>query len=90
MQVKQKIGILRATIGPEGQITLPEEALQALSLKPGGQVRFFISKGEISILPVRTLKQLFGSLKYDGPPISLEQMDEDIAKAACDSAGARY
>ena len=90
MQVKQKVDIPKATIGPKGQVILPEEALDALSLKPGGQVRFFILEGEIRILPVLSLKQLAGSLKYDGPPISLEQMNEDIAKAACDSAGARY
>lgn len=91
MQVKQKVDMPpKATIGPNGEITLPEEALKALSLKPGGQVRFFISEGEVSVLPVHSLKELYGSLQHHGPPISLEQMQEDIIKAACDSAGARY
>ena len=88
--MKQQASIPKVTIGSEGQITLLEEALEALALKPGDQVRLFILEGELRVLPVRSLEQLAGSLRYDGPPVSLEQMDEDIAKAACESAGARY
>lgn len=88
--MKQQASIPKVTIGSEGQINLPESALESLALKPGDQVRLFILEGELRVLPVRSLEQLAGSLRYDGPPVSLEQMDEDIAKAACESAGARY
>ena len=30
-------------------------------------------------MPVRPTSRLFGSLKYDGPPVSLKAMDEAIA-----------
>ena len=90
MKAQHKASIPKSTISPEGHIPLPESVLQALSLKPGDQVRFFILEGEVRILPVLPGNRLAGSLRYNGPPISLEQMDEDIAKAACESAGARY
>ena len=90
MHDKEPVSIRKATIGKGGQLVLPEAALEAISLHPGDQVRLFISEGEVGVMPVRSLKQLFGSLKYDGPPISLEQMNEDIARAACQSASARY
>ncbi len=90
MHDKEPVSMRKATIGKEGRLVLPEAALEAISMHPGDQVRLFISEGEVGVMPVRSLKQLFGSLKYDGPPISLEQMNEDIARAACESAGARY
>ncbi len=75
-----------STITPEGQITLPEPVLEALSLKPGDQVRYFIYEGEVRVLAVRPVTWLSGALHYDGPPKSLEEMDDGIAEAACESA----
>ena len=86
MTVKQKISIPKVTIGSEGQITLPEEALEALALKPGDQVRLFILEGELRVLPVRSLEQLAGSLRYDGPPKSLEDFDEAITQKVSERA----
>ena len=74
------------TISPEGNITLPEAALEALSVKPGDKLRFFIYGGEIKILAVRPVSRLFGALQYDGPPKSLEEMDEGIARGAYESS----
>ena len=80
MQAQDGVVIPKSTISPEGQITLPESTLKALSLKPGDQVRFFILEGEVRILPVLAGSRLFGSLRYDGPPKSLEDMDEAITQ----------
>ena len=80
MEAKYKVPLPKSTISPERQITLPESVLEALSLKPGDQVRYFILEGEVRILPVRSLKQLAGSLKYDGPPKTLEDFDEAITQ----------
>jgi hypothetical protein len=33
------------------------------------------------MLPVRSVGELRGAVKYDGPPISIEDMDEGIATA---------
>ena len=31
-------------------------------------------------MPVRPTSRLFGSLKYDGPPVSLKDMEDAIAE----------
>ena len=90
MQAQDGVVIPKSTISPEGQITLPESVLEELSLKTGDLVRFLVYEGEVRVIPVRSLKQLFGALPYDGPPISLEEMNEAIASGACESAGAGY
>ena len=33
-------------------------------------------------MPVRPTRRLFGSLKYDGPSVSMEDMDRAIAEGA--------
>ena len=90
MHEKEPIFIRKATIGTEGQITLPEEALQALSLKRGGQVRLFISVGEVGVMPVHTLSQMAGMLRNRRSPLSQKEMDEAITQAICERAGIRY
>ena len=42
------------TVSPEGKITLPKSALEALSLKPGDQVRFFVYGHKVKILADET------------------------------------
>ena len=34
--------------------------------------------------PGRPLSELFGILAYDGPPVTLEEMDRAVAEGACD------
>ena len=80
MQNKDRVDLPKSAISPDGQITLPESVMEALSLKPGDQVRYFILEGEVRILPVLAGSRLFGSLRYDGPPKSLEDMDEAITQ----------
>lgn len=75
-----------STITSRGQTTLPKEVRDALDLKAGDRVRYFIYDGEVRIAPVLPIERLFGILKYDGPPVSLEDMDRGIAEGACRSA----
>ena len=75
-----------ATVSPDGQITLPKRAMEALSLKPGDQVRFFVYGHKVRILAVRPVSRLHGALPYDGPPKSLEEMDEDVTQALTERA----
>ena len=37
---------------------------------------------EVRILPVRPIRRLFGSIEYDWPPVSLEEMERAIADGA--------
>lgn len=66
-----------------GQTTLPKEVREALDLKAGDRVRYFIYGGEVRIAPVLPLSRLFGALEYDGPAAALEEMDRAIAEGAC-------
>lgn len=70
-------------VSKRGQITLPKAVREALGLQPGDRVRYFIHEGDVKILPVRPVTELFGILKYDGPPVSVEEMNDAIAEAAC-------
>ncbi len=58
----------------------------ALDLKPGDKVRYFICDGEVRIRPLVPIERLFGILKHDGPPVSLEDIRRGIIEGACRSA----
>ncbi len=72
-------------ITAKGQTTLPKAVRDALSVGPGDRVRYFIQDGEVWIRPVRPLSQMYGILKYDGPPVALADMDRAIAEGAARS-----
>ena len=67
----------------KGQITLPKAVREALGVQTGDRVRYIIQDGEVRIRPVRPISRLFGVVKYDGPPVSLEDMERSIAAGAC-------
>ena len=54
----------------------------SLAVKAGDKVRYVILDGGVLIMPVRPTSRLFGSLKYDGPPVSPEDMESAIAEGA--------
>ena len=67
----------------KGQITLPKAVREALGVQTGDRVRYIIQDGEVRIRPVRPMSRLFGAVKYDGPPVSLGDMERSIAAGAC-------
>ena len=69
-------------ITARGQTTLPKAVREALGLKPGDKVRYFLLDGHVQIRKVRPLSELSGILKYDGPPVTLEEMEEAIIAGA--------
>jgi len=75
------------TITSKGQITIPKEVRDDLGLGPGTRLSFL--KNEEGVYELhrerRTVKDLAGSLRYDGPPKSIEEMDDAIAAAAAES-----
>ncbi|MCY4610189.1 MAG: type II toxin-antitoxin system PrlF family antitoxin [Gammaproteobacteria bacterium] len=78
--------MLESAITSKGQTTLPKPVREALGVSSGDRVRYVILDDGIRILPLRSLKTLFGALKshYSGPPATLEDMDRAIAKGACE------
>ena len=70
-------------ISKRGQTTLPKAVREALGLQPGDRIRYFIHDGDVKILPVRPVTELYRILKYNGPAVSVEEMNDAIAEAAC-------
>jgi antitoxin PrlF len=73
------------TMTSKGQITIPKAVRESLGLRPGSRVVFAPNEdGSYSIRATDThsVMELAGSLEYDGPPLSIDQMDEAIAAGA--------
>ena len=74
--------MLKSTITSKGQTTLPKPVREALGVRPGDRVRYIILGDEVRIIPMRPIARLFGMLKYEGPPKTLEDMERAIAEGA--------
>jgi antitoxin PrlF len=74
------------TMTSKGQITLPAATRAKLRLIAG--IKFLVTEsddGKIILTPkTRDIRELRGILKYDGPPVSIEDMEVGIRKAAVD------
>ena len=76
--------MLESTVTKKGQTTLPKPVRETLSVRAGDRVRYVICDGEVRILPVRPIGRLFGVLKHDGLPITVEQMEQAVADGAAE------
>ena len=74
--------MIESTVTVKGQTTLPKAVRESLAVKAGDKVRYVIVDKGALIMPVRPTDELFRSLEYDGPPVSLEDMDRAIAEGA--------
>ena len=74
--------MVKSTITSKGQTTLPKPVREALGVRPGDRVRYIILGDEVRIIPMRPIARLFGMLKYEGPPKTLEEMERAIAEGA--------
>lgn len=76
-----------ATLTSKGQITLPKPVRDRLDLHAGDRLDFVLK--DDGLLEVVALKQpaskLRGILPKPPEPVSIEQMNEAIAKGACGS-----
>ena len=78
--------MLDSVITVKGQTTLPKAVRDSLALKPGDRVRYVMLDEGALILPVRPASALYRSLKYDGPAVTLEDMDRSIAEGAAEGS----
>ena len=74
--------MVQSTVTSKWQTTLPQPVRQALGLRPGDRVRYFVFDDEVRIVAVRPLRRLFGTLRYDGPAVTLQDMERAIAEQA--------
>lgn len=72
------------TVTSKGQITIPAEVREALGLQPGSRVDFVQRRdGIVELHPTSgTIRSLKGFITAPGRPVTLEEMDEAIAKSA--------
>ncbi|MYJ76196.1 MAG: AbrB/MazE/SpoVT family DNA-binding domain-containing protein, partial [Gammaproteobacteria bacterium] len=65
------------------QVTVPKPIRDRLKLKPGDRVDFVLDSGdEVRVVPVTaSVRQLKGMVPKPRKPVTLEQMDDAIAKA---------
>jgi antitoxin PrlF len=71
-----------AAVTSKGQITIPLEVRKKLGLKPGDRVLFVQGEnGEFIFKPkTGSIMDLYGIGKWDGPPVTIEEMNETISK----------
>ncbi len=76
--------MFESSITIKGQTTLPKAVRDSLDVKAGDKVRYVIVDEGVLILPVRSTSRLFRSLSYDGPVVSLDDMDRAVAEGAAE------
>ena len=72
--------MIEATITDAERIILPDSVRDALDLKTGDRLRYFIIGGEVRVVKAGPITRLKGALKYDGPPVSIEEMNRATRK----------
>ncbi len=70
----------------KGQITVPKDVRLKLGLKPGDRVRFLVEEdGRVRLLPAkRDIGELVGILPKPKRALTIEEMDEAIARAVAE------
>ena len=76
-----------ATVTSKGQITIPAEVRDALNIRTGTRVQFLPkSDGTWDFIPLTgSVRDLAGFITWDGPPVTLEEMDAAIAEGAAET-----
>ena len=83
---------LTTTLSTKGQVILPKAARDRKNWRPGARLTVeetpdgLLLKAAPLFAPTAP-DAAFGILKYDGPPISLEDMDEAVRREAKRHAG---
>ena len=73
-----------SSITSKGQVTIPVEIRKSLHLTAGKKVKFSCHGNVVTITPVENdINAVFGLLKAN-KTVSMEEMEDVIAKAACD------
>ena len=75
---------MQATITSKGQVTLPKAIRDRFHLEPGDRIEFILERDDIlRVEPVtEPVTQLKGMLPKPAVPVTVQDMDEAIARAA--------
>ena len=75
----------RTKISSRGQVVLPKAIRLHRNWPPGTELMVEDTPQGVMLKPVSpftptTMDEVFGIAKYDGPPVTIEEMDEGIAE----------
>ena len=75
---------MQATITSKGQVTLPKPIRDKLHLRAGDRIEFILDADDgLRVAPVTaSITQLKGMVPRPASPVSLEEMDAAVARAA--------
>ena len=78
---------LTTTISTKGQVILPKAIRQALRWEAGTRLAVLSTREGVLLRPLRSFKEtrpeeVFGSLAFDGPPKSIEEMGAGVLAEA--------
>ena len=71
-----------STVTSKGQTTIPKAVRDEMNIKPGDRLRYIVDGSTLLVFPVRPVSEIFGSMKYDGPTVTLEEMEQAIEDGA--------
>jgi AbrB family looped-hinge helix DNA binding protein len=72
---------MESAITSKGQATIPKAIREHLGLVPGDKVKFFLHPdGTVVMLPKRPASAVRGMLRSRRPPVSVEEMNDAIAR----------
>jgi AbrB family looped-hinge helix DNA binding protein len=71
-----------AALSSKGQITIPVEVRKKLGLKTGDRIGFIENENGEFVLKPKTgsIMNLKGIIKWTGKPVTIQEMNETIAK----------
>ena len=70
-----------ATVTSKGQVTIPKAVRDELGIEAGTRLYFVRTTHGYVLKPAtNSLMSLAGSVEYDGPPVSIEDMDEGVGR----------
>jgi AbrB family looped-hinge helix DNA binding protein len=77
---------MRTRLSAKGQIVVPSDLRKANRWPPGTEFEVEARDGVLVLTPVAaarstTMDEVFGSLRYDGPALSIEEMHEGVARS---------
>ena len=79
--------MVRTRLSSKGQIVLPKKVRDVHGWAAGTELEVE-SQGNVVVLrsarrrPRTTLEDVIGCIPYDGPPVTIEEMDASVEKAA--------
>ena len=66
----------------ERQVTIPKKIRDALGIQPGDTVCYLVGQDGVIIKKMGGIKDIKGMVEYDGPTVSIEDMDDAVLEYA--------